>query len=74
MDVWLNRFGFRTGFRKLFFSSGVEILRYGGRFRRFFRSRSIYASGEFVGFLFFEDEVSFRFSGFRKSLYGFEGF
>ncbi|XP_070338360.1 unconventional myosin-XV isoform X6 [Equus asinus] len=74
LDAWLNRSGSRTGSRKLPFPSGAEILRHGGRLRRFPRSRSIYASGEPVGFLPFEDEAPFRPSGSRKSLYGLEGF
>ncbi|EFB16037.1 hypothetical protein PANDA_012269, partial [Ailuropoda melanoleuca] len=74
LDAWLNRSGSRVGSRKLPFPSGAEILRHGGRLRRFPRSRSIYASGEPVGFLPFEDEAPFRPSGSRKSLYGLEGF
>ncbi|XP_060503096.2 unconventional myosin-XV [Panthera onca] len=74
LDAWLNRSGSRVGSRKLPFPSGAEILRHGGRLRRFPRSRSIYESGEPVGFLPFEDEVPFRPSGSRKSLYGLEGF
>lgn len=74
MDAWLNRSGSRVGSRKLPFPSGAEILRPGGRLRRFPRSRSIYASGEPVGFLPFEDEAPFRHAGSRKSLYGLEGF
>ncbi|XP_007939649.1 unconventional myosin-XV [Orycteropus afer afer] len=73
LDAWLNRSGSR-GSRKLPFPSGAEILRHGGRLRRFPRSRSIYESGEPVGFLPFEDEVAFRHSGSRRSLYGLEGF
>ncbi|KAK2492707.1 hypothetical protein MC885_002879 [Smutsia gigantea] len=74
LDAWLNGSGSRMGSRKLPFPSGAEILRHGGRLRRFPRSRSIYASGEPVGFLPFEDEAPFRPSGSRKSLYGLEGF
>uniref|UniRef100_A0A8C0L8M7 Unconventional myosin-XV n=1 Tax=Canis lupus dingo TaxID=286419 RepID=A0A8C0L8M7_CANLU len=74
LDAWLNRGDSRVGSRKLPFPSGAEILRPGGRLRRFPRSRSIYASGEPVGFLPFEDEAPFRPSGSRRSLYGLEGF
>lgn len=74
MDAWLSRSGSHVGSRKLPFPSGAEILRPGGRLRRFPRSRSIYASGEPVGFLPFEDEAPFRHAGSRKSLYGLEGF
>ncbi|XP_014645274.1 PREDICTED: unconventional myosin-XV [Ceratotherium simum simum] len=74
LDAWLNRSGSRVGSRKLPFPSGAEILRHGGRLRRFPRSRSIYAAGEPVGFLPFEDEAPFQPSGSRKSLYGLEGF
>uniref|UniRef100_M3XLT0 Unconventional myosin-XV n=1 Tax=Mustela putorius furo TaxID=9669 RepID=M3XLT0_MUSPF len=74
LDAWLNRSDSRVGSRKLPFPSGAEILRHGGRLRRFPRSRSIYASGEPVGFLPFEDEAPFRPSGSRRSLYGLEGF
>ncbi|KAF6299170.1 myosin XVA [Rhinolophus ferrumequinum] len=74
MDAWLHRSGSHVGSRKLPFPSGAEILQPGGRLRRFPRSRSIYASGEPVGFLPFEDEAPFRHSGSRKSLYGLEGF
>ncbi|XP_045744106.1 unconventional myosin-XV [Mirounga angustirostris] len=74
LDAWLNRSGSRVGSRKLPFPSGADILRQGGRLRRFPRSHSIYASGEPVGFLPFEDEAPFRPSGSRKSLYGLEGF
>uniref|UniRef100_A0A2K5R229 Unconventional myosin-XV n=1 Tax=Cebus imitator TaxID=2715852 RepID=A0A2K5R229_CEBIM len=73
-DAWLQRSGSRVGSRKLPFPSGAEILRPGGRLRRFPRSRSIYASGEPLGFLPFEDEAPFHHSGSRKSLYGLEGF
>ncbi|KAM5262806.1 unconventional myosin-XV [Ctenodactylus gundi] len=74
LDAWLQRSGSRVGSRKLPFPSGAEILRQGGRLRRFPRSHSIYSSGEPVGFLPFEDEAPFRHSGSRKSLYGLEGF
>lgn len=74
VDAWLNRSGSRVGSSKLPFPSGAEILRPGGRLRRFPRSRSIYASGDPVGFLPFEDEPPFRHAGSRKSLYGLEGF
>ncbi|XP_028390179.1 unconventional myosin-XV [Phyllostomus discolor] len=74
VDAWLNRSGSHIGSRKLPFPSGAEILRPGGRLRRFPRSHSIYASGEPVGFLPFEDEAPFRHAGSRKSLYGLEGF
>ncbi|XP_026264502.2 unconventional myosin-XV [Urocitellus parryii] len=74
LDAWLQRSGSRVGSRKLPFPSGAEILRPGGRLRRFPRSHSIYSSGEPVGFLPFEDEAPFRGSGSRKSLYGLEGF
>ncbi|XP_077748512.1 unconventional myosin-XV [Canis aureus] len=74
LDAWLNRGDSRVGSRKLPFPSGAEILRPGRRLRRFPRSRSIYASGEPVGFLPFEDEAPFRPSGSRRSLYGLEGF
>nr|XP_003420708.1 unconventional myosin-XV [Loxodonta africana] len=73
LDAWLNRSG-SHGSYKLHFPSGAEILRHGGRLRRFPRSRSIYESGEPVGFLPFEDEAPFRPSGSRRSLYGLEGF
>ncbi|KAM9693550.1 unconventional myosin-XV [Trichechus inunguis] len=73
LDAWLNRSDSR-GSHKLPFPSGAEILRHGGRLRRFPRSRSIYESGEPVGFLPFEDKASFRPSGSRRSLYGLEGF
>nr|XP_054112976.1 unconventional myosin-XV isoform X3 [Callithrix jacchus] len=74
VDAWLQRSSSRVGSRKLPFPSGAEILRPGGRIRRFPRSRSIYASGEPLGFLPFEDEAPFHHSGSRKSLYGLEGF
>nr|XP_020769849.1 unconventional myosin-XV [Odocoileus virginianus texanus] len=74
LDAWLDRSGSRVGSRKLPFPSGAEILRPGGRLRRFPRAHSIYASGEPVGFLPFEDEAPFRHSGSRRSLYGLEGF
>uniref|UniRef100_G3RJD1 Unconventional myosin-XV n=1 Tax=Gorilla gorilla gorilla TaxID=9595 RepID=G3RJD1_GORGO len=74
VDAWLQRSSSRMGSRKLPFPSGAEILRPGGRLRRFPRSRSIYASGEPLGFLPFEDEAPFHHSGSRKSLYGLEGF
>nr|KAF6398725.1 myosin XVA [Molossus molossus] len=74
VDAWLSRSGSHVGSRKLPFPSGAEILRPGGRLRRFPRSRSIYASGDPVGFLPFEDEAPFRHAGSRKSLYGLEGF
>lgn len=74
LDAWLNRSSSRVGSSKLPFPSGAEILKPGGRLRRFPRSRSIYASGEPVGFLPFEDEAPFRHSGSRRSLYGLEGF
>ncbi|XP_069916157.1 unconventional myosin-XV [Oryctolagus cuniculus] len=74
VDAWLQRSGSRVGSRKLPFPSGAEILRPGGRLRRFPRSHSIYSSGEPVGFLPFEDEAPFRHSGSRRSLYGLEGF
>ncbi|KAM8818946.1 unconventional myosin-XV [Rhynchonycteris naso] len=74
VDAWLNRSGSHVGSRKLPFPSGAEILRPGGRLRRFPRSHSIYASGEPVGFLPFEDEAPFRHAGSRRSLYGLEGF
>ncbi|XP_075415257.1 unconventional myosin-XV [Tenrec ecaudatus] len=73
VDAWLHRSGSR-GSRKLPFPSGAEILRPGGRLRRFPRSRSIYEAGDAVGFLPLEDEASFRPSGSRRSLYGLEGF
>ncbi|XP_030742377.1 unconventional myosin-XV [Echinops telfairi] len=73
VDAWLNRSGSR-GSRKLAFPSGAEILRHGGRLRRFPRSRSIYESGDAVGFVPFEDEASFGPAGSRRSLYGLEGF
>uniref|UniRef100_G1NVB2 Unconventional myosin-XV n=1 Tax=Myotis lucifugus TaxID=59463 RepID=G1NVB2_MYOLU len=73
VDAWLSRSGSHVGSRKLPFPSGAEILRPGGRLRRFPRSRSIYASGP-VGFLPFEDEAPFRHAGSRRSLYGLEGF
>ncbi|XP_006901266.1 PREDICTED: unconventional myosin-XV [Elephantulus edwardii] len=73
LDAWLNRSDSR-GSHKLPFPSGAEILRHGGRLRRFPRSHSIYAAGEPVGFLPFEDEAPFRPSGSRRSLYGLEGF
>nr|XP_042139289.1 unconventional myosin-XV [Peromyscus maniculatus bairdii] len=74
VDAWLQRSSSRVGSRKLPFPSGAEILRHGGRLRRFPRSHSIYSSGEPVGFLPFEDEAPFRHAGSRKSLYGLEGF
>ncbi|CAH6786241.1 Myo15 [Phodopus roborovskii] len=74
LDAWLQRSSSRVGSRKLPFPSGAEILRHGGRLRRFPRSHSIYSSGEPVGFLPFEDEAPFRHAGSRKSLYGLEGF
>ncbi|KAB1266478.1 Unconventional myosin-XV [Camelus dromedarius] len=74
LDAWLDRSDSRVGSRKLPFPSGAEILRPGGRLRRFPRAHSIYASGEPVGFLPFEDEAPFRHSGSRRSLYGLEGF
>ncbi|XP_032034078.1 unconventional myosin-XV [Hylobates moloch] len=74
VDAWLQRSSSRMGSRKLPFPSGAEILRPGGRLRRFPRSHSIYASGEPLGFLPFEDEAPFHHSGSRKSLYGLEGF
>ncbi|XP_037664148.1 LOW QUALITY PROTEIN: unconventional myosin-XV [Choloepus didactylus] len=74
MDAWLRGPDARTGSRKLPFPSGAEILRQGGRLRRFPRSRSIYASGEPLGFLPFEDEAPSRPLGSRRSLYGLEGF
>lgn len=74
VDAWLSRSDSRVGSRKLPFPSGAEILRPGGRLRRFPRSRSIYASGDPVGFLPFEDEAPFRHAGSRRSLYGLEGF
>ncbi|XP_014398290.1 PREDICTED: unconventional myosin-XV [Myotis brandtii] len=74
VDAWLSRSGSHVGSRKLPFPSGAEILRPGGRLRRFPRSRSIYASGDPVGFLPFEDEAPFRHAGSRRSLYGLEGF
>ncbi|XP_023369828.1 unconventional myosin-XV [Otolemur garnettii] len=74
LDAWLQRSGSRVGSRKLPFPSGAEILRHEGPLRRFPRSRSIYSSGDPVGFLPFEDEAPFRHSGSRKSLYGLEGF
>ncbi|KAL4835098.1 hypothetical protein H8958_015200, partial [Nasalis larvatus] len=75
VDAWLQRSSSRMGSRKLAFPSGAEILRPGGRLRRFPRSRSIYASGEPLGFLPSEDEAPpFHHSGSRKSLYGLEGF
>ncbi|KAK2110681.1 Unconventional myosin-XV [Saguinus oedipus] len=69
VDAWLRRLGSR-----LPFPSGAEILRPGVQLRRFPCSRSIYASGEPLGFLPFEDEAPFHHSGFCKSLYGLEGF
>ncbi|XP_069882886.1 unconventional myosin-XV [Dipodomys merriami] len=74
VDAWLQRSGSHMGSQKLPFPSGAEILRHGGRLRRFPRSHSIYSSGEPVGFLPFEDEAPFQHSGSRKSLYGLEGF
>ncbi|XP_057571619.1 LOW QUALITY PROTEIN: unconventional myosin-XV [Hippopotamus amphibius kiboko] len=74
LDTWLDRSGSRVGSRKLPFPSGAEILRPVGRLRRFPRAHSIYASGEPVGFLPFEDEAPFRHAGSRRSLYGLEGF
>ncbi|XP_063098230.1 unconventional myosin-XV [Cavia porcellus] len=74
LDAWLQRSDSRMGSQKLPFPSGAEILRHGGRLRRFPRSHSIYSSGEPVGFLPFEDEAPFRHAGSRKSLYGLEGF
>ncbi|XP_073090813.1 unconventional myosin-XV [Manis javanica] len=76
LDAWLNRPGSRVGSRKLPFPSGAEILRHGhgGRLRRFPGSRSIYTSGEPVGFLPFKEDTPFRHLGSRKSLYGLEGF
>lgn len=74
LDAWLSRPGSRVGSRKLPFPSGAEILRPGGRLRRFPRSHSIYESGDPVGFLPFEDEAPFRHTGSRRSLYGLEGF
>uniref|UniRef100_A0A8C2YKT7 Unconventional myosin-XV n=1 Tax=Chinchilla lanigera TaxID=34839 RepID=A0A8C2YKT7_CHILA len=74
LDAWLQRSDSRMGSQKLSFPSGAEILRHGGRLRRFPRSHSIYSSGEPVGFLPFEDEAPFRHAGSRKSLYGLEGF
>ncbi|XP_037348196.1 unconventional myosin-XV [Talpa occidentalis] len=74
LDAWFSRSGSRVGSSKLPFPSGAEILRHGGRLRRFPRSRSIYESGEPVGFLPFEDEAPFGQSGSRRSLYGLEGF
>ncbi|CAK6437606.1 unnamed protein product [Pipistrellus nathusii] len=74
LDAWLSRPGSRVGSRKLPFPSGAEILRPGGRLRRFPRSHSIYESGDPVGFLPFEDEAPFRHAGSRRSLYGLEGF
>ncbi|XP_054991733.1 unconventional myosin-XV [Sorex araneus] len=74
LDAWLRRPGPRAGSSKLPFPSGAEILRHGGRLRRFPRGSSIYASGEPVGFLPFEDEAPFRHAGSRRSLYGLEGF
>uniref|UniRef100_A0A8C6Q8H4 Unconventional myosin-XV n=1 Tax=Nannospalax galili TaxID=1026970 RepID=A0A8C6Q8H4_NANGA len=74
VDAWLQRSSSRVGSQKLPFPSGAEILRHGGRLRRFPRSHSIYSSGEPVGFLPFEDEAPFHHAGSRKSLYGLEGF
>nr|XP_020015153.1 unconventional myosin-XV [Castor canadensis] len=74
LDAWFQRSGSHMGSRKLPFPSGAEILRQGGRLRRFPRSHSIYSSGEPVGFLPFEDEAPFQHSGSRKSFYGLEGF
>uniref|UniRef100_A0A7N4V6M3 Myosin XVA n=1 Tax=Sarcophilus harrisii TaxID=9305 RepID=A0A7N4V6M3_SARHA len=74
LDAWLNRSSSRFGSQKLPFPSGADILRREGRLRRFPRGRSLYESGETIGFLPFESEDSFRQSGSRKSLYGLEGF
>ncbi|XP_056662300.1 unconventional myosin-XV-like [Monodelphis domestica] len=74
LDAWLNRSSSRFGSQKLPFPSGADILRREGRLRRFPRGRSLYESGETIGFLPFETEEPFQQSGSRKSLYGLEGF
>ncbi|XP_027730437.1 unconventional myosin-XV [Vombatus ursinus] len=74
LDAWLNRSSSRFGSQKLPFPSGADILRREGRLRRFPRGRSLYESGETIGFLPFETEEPFHQSGSRKSLYGLEGF